>query len=221
MISYGIDFDDFGYADMHRILSSGMQAQEYAWKYCRQITSRETAYTLYGPDTRHLGVLAAGGLTPAKLRRVQTSVRSKKYLKYEFDNDQNLIRIIHMTDGNTVYCTYHIFQEDGCLFGCAFPWARNVFPHREVYVVKFENNRPKYFAVTMSNYLSIDLYQYPSPDRVLTTHYLYLPGSKYCSTGLKASWEAPMGAQNSPVTIDTKDEEYKHIDFSLFLRKRD
>lgn len=211
-----IDPKDFGYADMHRIMSNGRQAPLFALMYRDVLENRETVYTLYGPHTHHLGVLAAGHLSSSKLRKLEKRTRRKHYIRYEFDRDKNLIRIVKVYN-NVERSVYHMFWVDHVLYGCTIPKNGYGHPNENAYLVQFKDGRPQYFALSKSNYLCIDLYEYPEPDRVKTTCYLYLPASKFCSTGLKASWESPMGAQDSPVTLDYRDEEYHHIDFKDYL----
>ena len=219
IINPDIDIHDFGYSDMHRIMASCWEAYHVACTYYDQLQNRQTAYTLYGPNSLHLGILAAGHLCPSKLRKLSIKTSSKKYLKYEFDKDYNLLRIVKMTNYDKVYCTHHIFEEDGVLFCCAFKQDRNIHTSKNVYAVKYVNGDPLYFAISTPQTLIIDLYEYPTPYRVKTNSYLYSPSSKYCSTGLKASWSAPLGAQDSPVTLDYCDEEYAHLNFYDYLIK--
>ena len=52
----------------------------------------------------------------------------------------------------------------------------------------------------------------------MTEAFLYFPNSKYCSTGLPVNWDAPFGAQDSPVTLDHREEPYCHFDFPAILK---
>ena len=217
MLNFDYDLNDFGFADMHRMIADGTRAREYAWKHFDELNSIPTAYTLYGPPNPYVGVLAAGGLTPARERKVQLKTRRERYIVYELDKNFNLLRIKHMRDFDKIDNTIYFFRDD-VLYGQPFLGDKKVLYPGCTVTAKMVEGKPAYVALTQPNYLCVAFYKYPEPDRVETFCYLYLPGSKYCSTGLKASWEAPLGAQNSPVTLDYREEEYKHIDFASYFK---
>lgn len=200
------------------LIAKGGRARQYAWDHYEELNDRETAYVLYGPDTHSLGVLAAGHATPARKRKLQRSTRSKRYLRYEFDGDFRLIRIRHMRNDSQIDCSYQMFELDGILYGEPFFRDRKTVYPGDTIAVKFENGKPLYYVMSSKNYLCVDYYTYPQPDRVVTDVFLYTPNSQYCSTGLPVNWNAPFGAQDSPVTLDHRDEPYVHFDFLIFLK---
>jgi len=123
-----------------------------------------------------------------------------------------------MSNYSEIDCTYHMFELDGILYGEPFARDRKtVYPGNTI-AIKFENGRPTYYAMSQKNYLCVDFYSYPQSDRVVTDVFLYSPNSQYCSTGLPVNWNAPFGAQDSPVTLDHFDEQYTHIDFESILK---
>ena len=206
------------YDILNSLIARGEQARQYAWDNYEALNRRETAYVLYGPDTHSLGVLAAGHITPARKRKLQRSTRARGYLRYEFDRDFHLIRIRHMCDYTDIDCTYQMFQLEGILYGEPFAKDRKALYPSSTVAVKFENDRPAYYAMSQKNYLCVDFYAYPQPDRVVTEVFLYSPSSQYCSTGLPVNWDAPFGAQDSPVTLDHREEPYCHFDFPEILK---
>lgn len=206
------------YEILDDLIAKGNRARQYAWDHYEKLNSRETAYVLYGPDIHSLGVLAAGHATPARKRKLQRSTRAKRYLRYEFDWDFRLIRIRHMCNYSKIDCTYQMFELDGILYGEPFFRDRKAVYPGVTTAVKFENGRPVYYAMSRKNYLCVDFYTYPQPDRVLTDVFLYSPNSQYCSTGLPVNWDAPFGAQDSPVTLDHREDPYAHFDFPAILK---
>jgi hypothetical protein len=206
------------YEILDDLIAKGNRARQYAWDHYEVLNAKETAYVLCGPDNHSLGVLAAGHATPARKRKLQRSTLAKRYLRYEFDQDFRLIRIRHMCNYAEIDCTYQMFEMDGILYGEPFFRDRKAVYPGDTIAVKFENGRPVYYAMSRKNYLCVDFYTYPQPDRVLTDVFLYSPNSQYCSTGLPVNWDAPFGAQDSPVTLDHRDEPYVHFDFPAILK---
>ena len=206
------------YEILDDLIAKGDRARQYAWDNYDVLNQRKTAYTLYGPDTHYLGVLAAGSATSARKRKIQRTTRSKRYLRYEFDEDFRLIRIRHMCNYSEIDCTYHMFELDGILYGEPFARDRKTVYPGFTTAVKFENGRSVYYAMSRKNYLCVDFYSYPKPDWVITDVFLYSPNSQYLSTGLPVNWDAPFGAQDSPVTLDHHEEPYCHFDFPTILK---
>lgn len=209
---------EIGYSDMHKMMQDGLLALDYAWSHYDELNSRQTVYTLYGPPAYRMGIMAAGHLTPAKERKLSKTTRRKRYLQYELDQNFHVIRIRHMKNYNEVECTYHLFDSNGVIYAQAFVADIQHLYSCHTMALRLDSaGRPMYYAESGKDYLCVDFYEYPEENRVHTTCYLYLPGGKYTSTGQLASWEAPMGAQNSPVTLEFCEEEYTHIDFSTFF----
>lgn len=206
------------YDTMNKLIMSGNSAYEYAWSNYEMLSQRKAAYVLYGPPTNYLGVLAAGHLTPAKERKVKKETRRKRYIQYELDENYHILRIRHMRDYDKTECTYHIFEQNGIVYGCPFYQDQKIRYPAKTVAVKYTGEKPEYFAMTSHNYLCVDYYEYPLPNRVKTTCYLYLPMSIYSAAGVRRSEDAPFGSTNSPVTIDQSEEEYNHIDFSLLCK---
>lgn len=206
------------YADMHRMITDGCSAYEYAWRYYDKLVKRSACYTLYGPSTNYLGVMAAGHLTPAKERHIQKTTRRKNYIMYELDQNFHVLRIRHMKNYNEIDCTYHLFERNGVIYGRPFFQDQKIAYPGEMMAIKYSDGRPQYFAMTRPNYLCVDFYEYPQSNRVSTTCYLYHPASKYTSAGIPASWDSPFGTQNSPVTLDILEEEYCHINFEEWCK---
>lgn len=206
-----------GYNDMNKMIADGNKAFHYAWDHYEELKERPAKYTLYGPRSPRLGILAAGHMTPAKERRLQKQTKRKDYTVYELDQDFQVLRIKHVKNYNQIDCTYHLFELDGVVYARPFLKDEKIFYTGRTIAVKFFDGRPLYHAVTDTHYLCVDFYEYPRPDCVHTTCYLYLPASKVTSAGQVVSWDAPIGAQNSPVTLDFCEEEYHHIDFSEYV----
>lgn len=209
---------EIGYTEMHKLIEDGCTAHDYAWEHYEELKSRKTVYTLYGPPVYGLGVLAAGHLTPAKKRKLQKNNKRERYNQYELDENFHLLRVRHMKRYDQIDCTYHLFELKGVTYARPFLQDSKVLYPANTIATKSSEGRPLYYALTAHNYLCVDFYEYPQPDRVCTTGYLYFPKSKYTSTGMLASWEAPLGAQNSPVTVEYCEEEYQHIDFAEYFR---
>ena len=206
------------YDILNELIACGNWAYEFAWANYEMLNNRNASYVLYGPPTNYIGVMAAGHLTPARERKVLKQTRRKNYIMYEFDQYFQILRVRHVCNYNQIDCTYHMFEHNGVIYGCPFWQDKKIRYPAKTVAVMYDRDRPVYFAMTSREYLCVDYYEYPQPDRVKTTCYLYLPTCTYSSTGLQISKDAPFGAQNSPVTIDFCEEEYNHIDFSLHFK---
>lgn len=204
---------DFGYKDMESMIQRGLVAYDYAWLHYDELNARASCYALFGPPSNHLGVMAAGHLTPSRERKVQATTRRKRYTKYELDENFRVIRIKHIKDYTTVVCTYHLFELDGVTYARAFLGEEKIPYTQQAFAIKHTDGRPDYFAITQKNYLCVDFYEYPKKDLVQTNCYLYLPGGELSLPQYKLSWDVPFGTQNSPVTLDHSEEVYHHIDF--------
>ena len=124
-----------------------------------------------------------------------------------------ILRIKHVKDYDKIDCTIHMFEWDGVFYGRMFRGDEKGYYSNYFFAVNNKDDRPAYFAHGSRNVLCVYFYEYPCDDRVNTTCYLYHPNSEFTSAGLRADWDAPMGAQNSPVTISRYDQPYTHIDY--------
>jgi hypothetical protein len=170
-------------------------------------------YTLYGPSCPYVGALAAGHLVSPNARTLRKTTRRKHFLIYEFDSNCKILRIKHIRDYDKIDCTTHFFELDGITYGRAFLKDEKRFYTNYAFAVKQKNGRPDYFAITTSKFLCVDIYEYPCNNRVSTTCYQYYPQSEFTTAGVRADWDVPMGAKNSPVTVSVYDQPYTHIDF--------
>lgn len=202
-----------GYPEMYELIKKGCTAFDYARDHYEELNARPTVHELFGPPSHGLGALAAGHLTPPKERLLKRKTRRKKYVIYELDEAFRVIRIKHIGKEGKVQCTYHLFELDGIVYARAFLGETNRFYTHKTHAIKYSGGQPLYYAQTSPNYLCIDLYEYPCSNRVKTTCYLFLPASKNTAAGVPVCWEAPLGSNNSPVTLDYFEEEYHYLDF--------
>lgn len=203
----------FSYIEMHKLIEKGCMAFEYAWEHYEELNLRPAVHRLYGPDASFVGALAAGHPVSPNLRTLRKSTRRKSYMIYEFDADFKILRIKHVKDYDKIDCTIHMFEWDGVFYGRMFRGDEKGYYSNYFFAVNNKDDRPAYFAHGSRNVLCVYFYEYPCDDRVNTTCYLYHPNSEFTSAGLRADWDAPMGAHNSPVTISQYDQPYTHIDF--------
>lgn len=208
-----------GYPEMYELINKGCTAFDYAQAHYAELNARPAVYTLFGPPSHGLGALAAGHMTPHKERLLQRKTRRKKYVIYELDEAFRVIRIKHVCKEGKVQCTYHLFELDGIVYARSFLGETNSFYTSKMYAIKYSDGQPLYYAQTMRNYLCVDFYEYPCYNQVHTTCYVFLPANKYTSTGLPVCWEAPFGANNSPVTLDYCEEEYHCLDFEKLCQE--
>lgn len=208
---------ELSYNDMHRMMDAGMAAYEYAWNHYDELNGREAKYVLYSPRAYGLGVLAAGFPVSPKDRILQTKTRRKNYLQYELDENFQVLRIRHINRYNHIDCTYHLFEKEGILFARPFLQDRKGFYRKIVYAVQITNGDPVFFAEMNDKRLCVDFYAYPNPNTVAISTVLYQPNSKYTSAGQLMSFDAPYGANNSPVSLDYREEEYHRLNFADYF----
>lgn len=201
------------YEYMEQMIQNGYIAHQYAWDHYEELNSRICVRTLYGPPSPYLGILAAGHLTPAKDRTIMKNTKRKKYLRYELDENNQIIRIREMKNYSVVNCTHHIFQLNGVTYARSFFEERKIPYNDRTFAIRYDNGRPCSFAITQKNYLCMDFYEYPQQDIVRTTCYLYLQGWETTRPEYRRSRDVPMGTAGSPVVIETFEETYQHFDF--------
>ena len=117
-----------------------------------------------------------------------------------------------MKDYSVVNCTHHIFQLNGITYSRSFLGERKCMYNDGTFAIRYHDGRPNSFAITKKNYLYIECYEYPQQDIVRSTCYLYLPGWETTRPEYRRSRDVPMGAEGSPVIIETFEEPYQHFD---------
>ena len=207
------------YDVLHQLIKNGRVALNYAWENYDKLAAVEASYTLYGPPSPYLGVMAAGHLTPEKDRKLYKKPRWKRYNIYELDANFNVIRVKHIRKDGKTDCIYHLFELDNVIYGCPFSGEKKQFYSSRICAIKYDENRPLYYAVTGPTYLWADFYEYSKPNEVITTCYIYSPERKFTSEGLPVSWDVPIGDPNSPASVDICVENYHQIDFRKLLDK--
>lgn len=203
---------EFSYEYMEQLIQNGHEAHQYAWDHYEELNSRICVRTLYGPLSPYLGILAAGHFTPPKDRKIMMNTKRKRYLRYELDENGQIIRIREMKDYSVVNCTHHIFRLNGITYSRAFWGEGKILYNDRTFAIRYNNGRPCSFAITQKNYLCIECYEYPQQDVVRTTCYLYLPGWETTRPEYRRSRDVPMGTEGSPVIIETFEEPYQHFD---------
>lgn len=206
------------YDDLDMIIQNGNTAYQYAWDHYEELAARPCVHTLYGPASREIGALSPSHITTSAMeRRLQRKPRSGRYVIYELDGDFKVVRVKHMDKGNRLDCTYHVFELNGITYARSFFQDKKVLYKSEVVAIRYSDGKPDFFAITGSNRLTAEFYEYLTANSMLTTTYTYYPHSKITSCGVPMSFDAPIGAPESPAWVGQAEEEIHYIEFSRWF----
>lgn len=205
---------EIGIEGLHQLLVESRRAAKYAQEHYDLLAARENSYTLYGPDAHGIGASVPSKIVPTTARKLSQSTRRKNHFVYEFDKKYNLLRTVHVLDYNKIDCTYHHFDLNGVCYAYPFSGNSNEMYNDAIYVLKYEDNQPIYYAVGRKNFLFAQFYEYPAPDRMIVSTYRYWPTAEFTMHGYPVDWNAPIGALNSPVQRHCTEEVPGYVDFS-------
>lgn len=209
---------DVGLNELQQILREGRIASQYARENYEKFASRPTVYTLYGGEAYGVGVEVPSSFTPKNARKLSSKNRRKNYVVYELDEHCNSIRTIHMIDYNRVDCTYYHFFLDEVHYAYPFRGEGSDLYTDEIIAIKYEYEKPLYFACIRKNFLFVQFYEYSSDEKMIVSTYRYWPTAKHTIHGYPVDWNAPLGAPNSPVQRHCTEETPEFVDFSYWTK---
>lgn len=203
--------------ELEQLLQDGRRALQYAWEHYDELISRETIYTLYGPH--HYGIDAGipGKFIPQRVRKLSKQTRRKNYTTYELDSAYQLLCTTPIREHTIIDCVYYCFMLDGVQYACSFCNNEKKLFRDEVIAIKYEDNRPQWYAFLRSRSLIINYFDYSSPEKMNVSAYSYSPDSKYTMHGCLTDLNAPIGALNSPVNWGQWEEDIAYTDFSSWV----
>lgn len=211
---YELDLDG-----LKQLIQEGRVGADYAWEHRDELAAREHIYTLYGPHEPPLGASIPSSLTSAKSRKLQKSTRRKTYTIYELDASYKPLRTIDVIDHN-VDCVYHHFELNGITYAYIFSkYGRSEY-FDSIYVLKYQDGRPIYFAETTESRIVAEFYEYIEPGRMGVSCYSCALKATHNRQGCLIDWNAPVGAVNSPVSRHYREEPIQYIDFSYWFKEK-
>lgn len=210
---------EIGIEELHKLFLEARAAAAYARDHYEAFASREHSYTLYGPDAYDLGASVPCSLTSPRARKLMKATRRKNHLIYELDSDYKVLRTVRMIDYTRPDCTFHHFELDGIHYAYPFRGRDSRLYNDKITVLKYDQNRPVYYAIVSNSLLFSQFYEYPAPDQMIVSTYRYFPTAKTTLYGLPVDWNAPIGAKNSPVQRHCTEETPVDTDFSKWFVK--
>ena len=157
-------------------------------------------------------------MVPIQARILKKTTRRKNHLVYQLDNEYKVLRTVHVLDYTKIDCTYHHFELDGVSYAYPFRGDTNELYNDAIYVLKYINEVPVYYAVGYRNLLFAQFYEYPSSDKMIVSTYRYWPTANVTMHGCPVDRNAPVGAPNSPIQYHRTEEVPAYIDFSHWLK---
>ena len=204
---------EIGYNDFYDLMEKGRLARNYALMHYDELASRPAAHIWYGPSSYFLGGMVPIRSKSAKALEaysVTTSTRRKSYTAYELDENYKIIRVKHVRK-SVLDCTYHLFEIDGITYGQPFFRDQNKPYPQATMAIQYANGHPAYQAMTSGNhYLYAEFYDYPDPNTVHADLYLFIPEGTV-APGVPKNHDAPFGAWDSPVTLDSYEQPYQPL----------
>ena len=197
-----------GYSDFYDLMKKGRLARDYALIHYDELAKRPAAHILYGPSSNYLGGMVPVRSKSPKPHLLSTHTRKKSYTAYELDENDKVIRVTHVRK-SVPDCTYHLFEIDGITYGQPFfPDQNKPYPQATM-AIQYDNGHPAYHAMTKGDhYLYAEFYDYPDPNTVHADLYLFIPEGTV-APGVPKNFEAPFGAWDSPVTLDSYEQPYQ------------
>lgn len=197
-----------------QLIQEGRVGADYAWEHRSELIAREHTYTLYGPHSPSLGASIPSCLVPAKIRLLKKTTRRKDYIIYELDASYKPLRTILMLDYAKCDWIYHHFELGGVTYAYHFnKYGRSEYDDR-ICVLKYRDGKPYYFAETTATHIFAEFYEYLERDMMGVSRYTFAPEATRSEYGLPVDWNAPIGAENSPVGRNYREEPVQLIDFS-------
>lgn len=203
--------------ELDNLLLKGRRAAEFAWEHYKELAERRHIYTLYGPEARFLGASIPSSMVPTSVRHLTKKTRRKKHVIYELDEKYNVLRTVKIINYPRIDCTYHHFVLDGVSYAFAFRGNEQSIYDNRVHAIKYEDDRPVYYAVASREFLFVQFYEYPVADKMLLSTYRYWPNATHNSRGYLINPAAPIGSDNSSVECHYTDETPQLIPFSYWF----
>ena len=203
-----------------QLIQEGRVGVDYAWENRNDLIAREHTYTLYGPHDSLLGASIPSSLMPAKVRQLRKSIRRKNYTIYELDDAYRVLRTTQIINYTKCVDTFHHFELNGVRYAYNFSkYGRPQYADR-IFVLKFQDGKPSYFADTTATHIFAEFYEYIEPDRMGVSCYSFSPNATHTQFGYPVDWSAPIGAENSPVSCHYREEPVQYIDFSHWFEEK-
>lgn len=200
--------------ELKELMKEGIAGVDYAWEHQEELISRKHTYTLYGPHSELVGANTPSSLTRPKERQLKKTNRRQNYMIYELDDSYRILRTTQMVNYTEHIETFHHFEWNGVWYAYDFGKFGRQDYNTRIFVMKFQDGKPCYYADIERFYIFAEFYEYLEPGKIGITSCSFAPGAKYTVHGYPVDWNAPIGAVNSPVSWHFREEPEQYIDFS-------
>lgn len=201
--------------ELQQMLRDRCIAIKYAWDHREEITSREHAFTLYGPYVPGIGAsIPCNTVTSKRARKLVHKTRRKDYIIYHLDESYQVLRTILVLDRKTSHIHHH-FELDGAVYVYTY---ESPALNQRIEFFRYKDGKPVSYGEILSNFVFVQFYEYVDAEKMLVTTYRYSPKAKHSIYGHPIDPDAPIGADNSSVHQRFYEETPENTDFSRWFK---
>ncbi len=215
----GVNMEEITYEALNTIVDELNMARSYVIKNCEILKNRPHTHTLYGTTTIGLGpMIPDKRLIPKRERQLSKRTRKAVYTAYFLDENYHVLQDREVSKQNCTNLTTNLhFEKDGVHYSHGFSEFDGQKHHGRTCFMKYYDNKPLQYAQLHHSLLLVQNYEYLSSQKMRVTTIRFFKNATRTVYGLPVCLDAPIGADNSPVLVQSWEEEPENTDFSKWF----